>query len=119
MKVIIAGSREGITANDVDTAIRESGFVITEVVSGGARGVDRMGEQYARYYGIPIRQFIPDWNGIGKSAGFRRNEQMADYADALIAVWDAVSHGTEHMIRTAEKRGLAVFVHIPVQQSPN
>ena len=98
MKVIIAGSRKGFVARNVFEAIEESNFVITEVVSGCARGVDRDGEYWAKLNNIPVKLFPADWESHGKSAGYLRNLEMAEYADALIAVWDGKSKGTFNMI---------------------
>lgn len=72
--------------------------IVTEVVSGGAKGVDRLGEIWAKVNNIPITQFIPDWNKHGKKAAVLRNMEMADYADFGIGFWDGVSRGTKHMI---------------------
>ena len=113
MRVIIAGSRSMTEAVQVTMAIAQSGFVIREVISGGARGVDTLGEAWARTHHIPVRRFPADWRHYGKSAGFRRNEAMAHVADALIAVWDGSSPGTNHMIATARQRGLRLFVWQP------
>lgn len=110
MKTIIAGSRGITDIRRVVAAVADSGFTISEVVSGGARGVDRLGEQYAARNGVPVRRFIPDWDGKGKVAGFIRNREMAEYADALIAIWDGQSRGTWNMIEEARKRNLKVFV---------
>ena len=112
MKTIIAGSRGMDNYDFIKTTIIESGFEITEVVSGGARGVDRLGERYAKEMGIPIKQFIPDWDGLGKKAGHVRNREMGDYADALIALWDGESKGTKGMIEYANKKGLKVYVYL-------
>ncbi len=111
MKTIIAGSREGFTLQDVYKAWDQSDFAISEVVSGGARGVDRLGEQWAKANQVPIKQFIPDWDGLGKKAGHVRNRDMGDYADALIALWDGESKGTKGMIEYAQKKGLKVYVY--------
>lgn len=116
MKVIVAGSRTISDLTLVAEAIRESGFEITEVVSGGAMGVDRAGERWAKNAQIPVRQFIPDWKREGKRAGFIRNRQMAEYADALVAVWDGKSRGTEHMIREAKRRVLKIYVAEPSER---
>jgi hypothetical protein len=80
------------------------------VVSGCARGVDRNGEAYAAKHGIPVALFPADWANLGKKAGMVRNCEMADYADALIAIWDGKSSGTKHMIDTAKSKGLKVYV---------
>lgn len=112
MKTIIAGSREGFTIEDVYKAWDFSGFGISEVVSGGARGVDRLGEQWAKEQDVPIKRFIPDWNGpLGKAAGHARNRDMGDYSEALIALWDGQSKGTKGMIDYAKKKGLQVYVY--------
>lgn len=112
MKTIIAGSREGFTIEDVYKAWDLSNFRVSEVVSGGARGVDRLGEQWAQENNVPITQFIPDWDGLGKKAGHVRNREMGDYADALIALWDGESKGTKGMIEYAQKKGLKVYVYL-------
>ena len=113
MRVIIAGSRSLTDAEQVATAIAQSGFALTEVISGGARGVDTLGEAWARRRRIPVRRIPADWRRYGQSAGFRRNEAMAHVADAVIAVWDGSSPGTRHMIATARQRGLRLFVWPP------
>lgn len=111
MKTIIAGSRSISNPTLIQAAITASSFHITEVVSGCARGVDVLGEQWAQKHNIPIKYFPADWNTFGKSAGYRRNEQMAQYAQTLIAIWDGTSKGTQHMINLANKYNLLVYVH--------
>lgn len=114
MKVIIAGSRS--IEEDwilVDHCVRLSGYEITEVVSGGARGIDTSGEQFAIIRGIPFKRFPADWNSKGKSAGILRNIEMANYADALIAIWDGKSKGTLHMINDMVSKQKPVYVNCP------
>lgn len=113
MRIIVAGSRSKISQQDVNDAIRLSGFEITEVVSGTAMGVDRMGEVWAKENNIPISYFPAQWNIYGKRAGYIRNEEMARNAEALIAVWDSESRGTLHMINIAKSKNLKVFIHVP------
>jgi glycerophosphoryl diester phosphodiesterase len=133
MKTIIAGSR-GIdnALRVVAKAINASGWLmqITEVVSGTARGIDRAGERWAEDNQIKIKTFPAWWNDLSGSdgmpvvertqadgrrynaaAGHNRNQRMAEYADALIAVWDGVSKGTKDMIDRATKEGLKVYVY--------
>ncbi len=112
MKVIIAGGREVTNPQALTRAIADSGFEITEVVSGGARGADYLGQLWAEENGIPLRHFLPDWLTHGKSGGPIRNRKMAEYAEALIALWDGSSRGTKNMIEEAKKRGLKVHVHL-------
>ncbi len=111
MKVIIAGSRTISDINELYAAVRESGFEITEVVCGEARGVDLMGRWWAAQKKIPIASFPADWAKDSRLAGYRRNHRMAGYADALIAVWDGESVGTAHMIGVAFAAGLKIYVH--------
>lgn len=112
MRVIIAGSR---TINDYDLlkkVIKDSEIEITAVISGGARGVDLMGEQWAEENNIPVEAFPANWDKYGRSAGPRRNALMAERADALIAIWDGVSAGTLHMLKYARNLGnMRVYVH--------
>ncbi len=116
MRVIIAGSR-GITDYErVRQAIDASGFAVSRIVSGMAQGVDTLAVRYAEENGIPCDRFPADWQRWGKSAGYRRNEVMAQHADALVAVWDGKSPGTKHMIETAKKHGLRVYVAGLTQQ---
>lgn len=112
MKVIIAGSRTITDPQVVADAVRKSGFQVTEVVSGCARGVDLLGSQWAAHNGIPWKAFPADWEKHGKKAGYLRNVEMANYAEALIAVWDGESRGTKHMIDImTERKDRFVFVH--------
>jgi hypothetical protein len=112
LKVIIAGSREGATYQDVEEAVNSVRWNLTEVVSGGARGVDQLGEKYAENEILDLTVMPADWNGPAKkAAGFVRNGEMADYADALIAVWDGKSNGTKNMILSMMHRKKPVYVH--------
>jgi len=131
VKIIIAGDRE-IDENNlnlVHDAILASGFNITQVVSGVAKGGDTLGENWAKLNRIRIKQFKADWNDItapgavikvGKfgpynaKAGFDRNQLMADYAEGLIALQpNGETGGTSDMIDRARKRGIPVFVYPP------
>lgn len=110
MKTIIAGSRTVNNYDIVSRYIDRCPWDITEVVSGTARGVDRMGEKWSEKNGISVARFPADWDKHGKSAGFIRNEEMAKYADALMAVRRNKSNGTTHMIETALEYNLQMFV---------
>lgn len=113
MKVIIAGSRDCTNIEHLFHAIAASGWAadITEVVSGTARGADRLGEQWAEMHGVKCIRMPAMWNIHGKSAGYKRNAVMAAYGDALIALWDGRSNGTLHMITVARSKGLEVLVY--------
>jgi len=114
MKLIIAGSRSfddyDLLRNVITRMYPNPYMDIEQVVSGTARGADRVGEQFAERFGIELKRFPADWKRWGKSAGAIRNAEMAEYADALIAFWDGESKGTQHMIKVATKKGLEVSV---------
>jgi hypothetical protein len=112
MRTIIAGSRSCKDYDAVLEAIEDSAFSISTVVSGTAAGVDSLGERYAEENAIPVDKFVPDWDRYGKRAGILRNRQMAEHADALIAIWDGSSKGTLNMINTAKALNLKVYVKI-------
>lgn len=115
MRMIIAGSRT-ITSEADYQALKQfvmQGNKPDEIVSGGAKGPDLMGERLAAEFGIPVKRFIPDWDGQGKGAGFLRNGDMAVYAsDApdgeLVVLWDGTSNGTRQMMSVAATYGLRV-----------
>ena len=113
-KVIIAGCRDfsdyAVLRSFADETL--AGMDDVEIVSGGARGADALGERYARERGRGLKVFPADWKKWGAAAGPIRNAEMAAYADALIAFWDGKSAGTRDMIRRAEEKGLSVHICI-------
>lgn len=110
MRVIIAGGRDFHDYGVLLDAIIECNFNIQTVVSGGAKGVDALGERYAEAADVPLKLYPADWERHGRAAGPIRNAMMAENADALIALWDGKSRGTKNMIETARKLGLIVYV---------
>lgn len=114
MRTVIAGSRD-IGMSHVRAAMEACPWrdQITTVISGGARGADTWGEVWAHQAGIPVEQYLAAWQRYGKSAGMRRNAEMASVADALVAVWDLASPGTRNMIELAEKQHRRIFVWSP------
>ena len=112
MNVIIAGSRTIDDYAFIERAVETSNFLIKRVISGGARGVDKQGELWAKNHGIPCTVYRADWEQFGKRAGAKRNRQMADVADALIAVWTGSSPGTRDMIEVMEARGKLIHIEM-------
>lgn len=110
MRTIVAGSRDITDYGEVAQAIRASGFQISLVVSGGAAGVDQLGERWAFEHEIPIERFPADWAAYGRAAGPMRNRLMSEHSDALVAIWDGKSRGTANTIECAKRKGLKVFV---------
>lgn len=109
MKVAVIGSRS--------LAVRDIGEFIpketTEIVSGGARGIDSCAAVYARKMGLKLTVFLPQYEIYGNSAPIRRNLQIIDYADQIVAIWDGNSNGTRFVINNAKKKGkpIRVFEH--------
>lgn len=121
-RIIVAGGRDfddyELVMDTLDEYIDQlwvdNGHI--EIVSGRAKGADRLGEKFADIRGISIACFEADWRTFGKFAGPMRNVEMAKYASeegytgVLIAFWDGESRGTKNMIEAAEKYGLEVKV---------
>lgn len=86
-------------------------YDITHIVSGGAKGADSLGEQYAELNGLRKIIYLPDWEKHGKAAGFIRNKEIIRDADFVVAFWDGISKGTLHSInlsKESNKRGIIV-----------
>lgn len=125
MKIIIAGSRtitdevkvSFIIANGLCKLLPEDerGAPVIfdcEIVSGTASGVDKLGEKYAKDWSIKLKKFPADWGKYGKRAGYLRNKQMAEYADALILIWDGKSRGSQMMLELAKQYKLKIYEQI-------
>lgn len=115
MKLIIAGSR---TFNFDYDFIHEALYAVNnykskfkelEIVVGGAKGIDKSAKDYAINWKIPHITFPADWNSHGKAAGPIRNKQMAEYADALLLIWDGESKGSASMKREMEKLNKPIY----------
>ena len=113
MKVIIAGGREFTNYDFVEkecNSILKNLAEPIEIVSGLARGVDTLAINYQIKYGYKLHPFPADWDAFGLGAGHKRNGEMADFADMLIAFWDGRSTGTKNMIETMRKLNKPVHV---------
>lgn len=113
-RIIIAGGRD---FSDMEMLNKATSAVLSGleesqpvIVSGCARGADRLGEDWAHANGWHCEYFPANWEKYGKSAGYRRNVEMAKAADVLVAFWDGKSKGTKHMIDTMKKEGKPTFI---------
>lgn len=111
-KVVVAGGRD---FNDFPLMERELDYLLQNhtnvtIVSGRAKGADSLGETYAYRRGFNLIAIPADWETYGKSAGYRRNVEMANKADAVVVFWDGVSRGSKHMIDIANEKGLPLRV---------
>lgn len=112
LRIAVVGSR-GITAVDLSLYIPQNCCLI---VSGGARGVDTIAEQYAKAHGIEALIIRPDYERYGRAAPIRRNDIIVDNADLVLAFWDGSSHGTKYTIDYAKSHGKKVRVFVPSQK---
>ena len=119
LKIVIAGSRTITDYNHLLTAISQAvkeqtitPAVSFELVSGGAIGVDTLARRFANENNLILTEMKPIYNGPNdRGAPLRRNCDMAEYGDVLVAVWDGVSPGTKHMINEMKKRGKPIHVY--------
>lgn len=106
MKLLIAGSRS-ITDFDLAPYVPSD---VDLIITGGAKGVDTLGEAYARERGIPTLTVKHVYEKYGRAAPLRRDEEMVDMADAVLVIWDGVSRGSKHTADYARKKGKPLTV---------
>lgn len=99
MKLAIIGSRN-ITNIDIEQYIPQG---VTEIISGGAKGVDALAKQYAMNKNIKYTEFSPNYALFKKGAPLKRNEEIANYSDMALIFWDGTSKGTKHAIECFQK----------------
>lgn len=107
MKVAVIGSRN-LVIDDLSSYLPTK---VTEIVSGGAKGIDTCAKNYANFMGIKLVEILPEYEKYGRSAPLKRNLQIIDYADIVIAFWDGKSHGTKFVIDNCKKRNKQVIVY--------
>ena len=108
MKVAVIGSRN-IEVKNLGDYLPEN---TTEIVSGGAKGVDLCARDYAEKNGIKLTEFLPDYARYRRGAPLKRNIRIIEYADTVLAFWDGKSSGTKFVIDTCKKIGREVKVTI-------
>ena len=109
MKVAVIGSR-GLQAEHLENYLPEN---VTEIVSGGAKGVDTDAEAYANANGLKMTVFLPEYEKYRRAAPIKRNYQIVDYADEVLAFWDGASKGTLSVINYCRKTGKKITVIRP------
>ena len=107
MKVAVIGSR-GLWVDHLEDYLPEG---VTEIVSGGARGIDTCAKNYALAHGLKLTEFLPEYSKYGRGAPLRRNITIIEYADLVLAFWDGKSRGTKFVIDNCNKRNIPVVVH--------
>lgn len=109
MKVAVIGSR-GLSVDHLEKYLPTE---TTEIVSGGAQGVDTCARDYALAHGLKLTEFLPEYDKYGRGAPLRRNITIIEHADLVLAFWDGKSRGTKFVIDNCKKRNVPVRVYIP------
>lgn len=112
MKIAVIGSR-GLRVSDLGQYLPDG---VTEIVSGGAKGVDACAREYALTHGLILTEFLPDYRRYGRAAPLKRNVQIIDYADCVLAFWDGQSQGTKYVIEQCQKKNKKVTVIMTVTE---
>lgn len=109
MRVAVIGSR-GLTVGDLGKYLPEG---TTEIVSGGARGIDTCAREYAVSHNIKLTEFLPEYDMFGRSAPLKRNITIIQNADIVLAFWDGASRGTKFVIDKCGELGVEVKIFTP------
>ena len=108
MKIAIIGSR-GLNVDHLENYLPKG---VTEIVSGGAKGIDACAKAYALANELKLTEFLPEYKKYGKSAPLKRNLQIIDCADQVLAFWDGGSPGTKYVIRQCQKIGKKITIFV-------
>ena len=109
MRVAVIGSRELLVDNLEDYLPEET----TEIISGGARGVDASAKDYALQHGLKLTEYLPEYARYGRAAPLKRNITIIENADLVLAFWDGASRGTKFVIDNCKKRNIPVKIYMP------
>lgn len=109
MRVAVVGSRS-LSVSNLAEYLPDG---VTEIVSGGAQGVDRSAREYARSHRLKLTEFLPEYELYGRAAPIKRNVTIIENADSVIALWDGKSRGTAFVIAECKKRAIPCKVYMP------
>ena len=116
MKVAVIGSRD-LTIDDLSKYLPKD---TTEIISGGAKGVDSDAREYALAHDIKLTEFLPDYKRYGRGAApLKRNLQIIEYSDIVLAFWDRTSKGTKYVIDNCRKMGVEIRVNTMLENAVN
>lgn len=113
MKVAIVGSR-GLKVSDLGNYLPEN---VTEIVSGGAKGIDTCAKEYALSRGIKLTEYLPEYEKYGKAAPLKRNITIIESVDLVLAFWDGVSRGTKCVIDSCKSRGIPIKMFVSTKRN--
>ena len=112
MRVAVIGSR-GLQVNDLGKYLPDE---VTEIISGGARGVDTSAREYAMEHGLKLTEYLPEYDKYGRGAPLKRNITIIENADLVLAFWDGSSKGTKYVIENCKKRNIPLKIYVPVKR---
>ena len=108
MRVAVIGSR-GLVVDDLGKYLPKE---TTEIVSGGARGIDACAREYAQQHGLKLTEYLPEYSKYRRGAPLKRNITIIENADLVLAFWDGTSRGTKYVIDNCRKRNIPVEIHL-------
>ena len=108
MRVAVIGSR-GLVVDDLGKYLPKE---TTEIVSGGAKGIDSCAREYAQQHGLKLTEYLPEYSKYGRSAPLKRNIAIIENADLILAFWDGTSRGTKYLINNCKKRSIYVEIYM-------
>lgn len=108
MKIAVVGSRS-LQVNNLKEFLLDN---VTEIISGGARGMDQCAKSYAEEHNIPLTEFFPDYSKYGRTAPLKRNIKIIKSADFVLAFWDGKSRGTKFVINNCKKMKVPIRVYV-------
>ena len=108
MRIAVIGSRS-LAVSNLGEYLPDG---VTEIVSGGARGVDSSAREYARAHQLKLTEFLPEYERYGRAAPIKRNVTIIENADMVLAFWDGESRGTAFVISECKKRGIPCKVYM-------
>ena len=112
MRVAVIGSR-GLQVNDLGKYLPDE---VTEIISGGARGVDTSAREYAMEHGLKLTEYLPEYDKYGRGAPLKRNITIIENADLVLAFWDGSSRGPKYVIDNCKKRNIPLKIYVPVKR---
>lgn len=108
MKIAIIGSRN-LEVSNLEKYLPNN---VTEIVSGGAKGIDACAKRFAVEKEIKLTEFLPEYEKYGRGAPLKRNLQIIDYSDLVIAFWDGTSRGTKYVIDNCKRIGKPIKIYV-------
>lgn len=120
MRVLVTGSRtweaEEVIRTALDILLKECeaiGDYLTVVHGACPKGADAIAEAWYREHrqnrSVGVDRFPANWREHGKSAGFKRNDDMVRAgADLCLAFIRGRSNGATHCANSAERAGITV-----------